>query len=84
MIISYNKNIKLYDVQVAMNEYVVIYNNFNYSTADHMLWPALKTDICSKYSVADLAKSSDIGHAVVAYGFTLVAGTPYVAMWNQE
>lgn len=40
-------------------------------------------EFCSdKYPVYVSAKSSDSGHAVVAYGFNVAAGTPYVAMWN--
>lgn len=82
MNIGYNEGAGLYDAQMAMNAYGVIYNNFNYSTAYRMSWSALKTNISDKYPVYVSAKSSDSGHAVVAYGFTVAAGTPYVAMWN--
>lgn len=80
MNIGYNEGAGLYDAQMAMNAYGVIYNNFNYSTAYRMSWSALKTNISDKYPVYVSAKSSDSGH--VAYGFTVAAGTPYVAMWN--
>ena len=49
-----------------------------------MSWFALKTNIVNKYPVYVSAKYSDSVHVVVAYGFTVAAGTPYVAMWNPE
>lgn len=39
-------------------------------------------NIGDKYPVYVAAKSPKYGHAVVAYGFTVGAGTPYVTMWN--
>lgn len=43
MNIGYNEGAGLYDAQLAMNAYGVIYNNFNYNTAYRMSWSALKT-----------------------------------------
>lgn len=82
MNIGYNEGAGLYDAQMAMNAYGVIYNNFNNSAVRRMSWSALKTNIGDKYPVYVSAKSSNNGHAVVAYGFTVGAGTPYVALWN--
>lgn len=82
MHIGYNEGAGLYIAQQAMMAYGVIYNKFNNNAAYRMSWSELKTNINGKYPVYVSAKSSKDGHAVVAYGFTVAAGTPYVALWN--
>lgn len=81
MNIGYNEGAGVYNAQQAMKAYGVSYNNLN-DTAYRMSWTELKNNISGKYPVYVSAKSSKNGHAVVAYGFTVAAGKPYVVMWN--
>ena len=47
-----------------------------------MSWTKLKQNINCKFPVYVSAKSSDSGHALTAFGYTVAAGEKYVTFWN--
>lgn len=79
--VSYEGGVRPHVAQQALRTYGISYNNL-LGAVERMSWSNLQANINNKYPVYVDAQSSDSGHAVTAYGYSVAAGTNYVVLWN--
>lgn len=80
--VAYDEGAPLGIAHLALNNLGVAYNKYNHDVNNRMSWSSLKSNINGKFPVYVDAKAPVGGHAVVAYGYTVAAGTTFVILWN--